>query len=363
MRLKALDVFRGITVASMILVNFPGSYTDTYRQLEHSRWHGCTFADTIFPSFLFIAGVTSHISNAARRRRGATDREIVSHILRRGITLIALGLFLSAFPFFPADLITHLRIPGVLQRIGVAYALGALICLKSSVPQQVGILAVILIGYWLAMDLYPLDVPDQTLAAHVDRYLLDGHLSRWTVTWDPLGVLSTLPAVATSMLGSVCGRWLDGRAGDPGRLRGLVAAGCVGMVAGLLWHQVFPINKNLWSSSYVLFTAGAAALCLSVCIWLVDVKRWERWGFPFLVFGINPIAAYVGSTMMSRLLYDSITVTDGGVAVFPHDLFTRRLFASWLAPRDASLAFATSFVLVWFAILLVLYRRGIVLKV
>lgn len=363
MRLKALDIFRGLTVASMILVNFPGSYTDTYRQLEHTRWHGCTFADLIFPFFLFIAGVTSHLSLSARRGRGATDREIALQILRRGATLIALGLFLSAFPFYPADLVIHLRIPGVLQRIGAAYALGALLCVRSGVRQQVGILAAILIGYWLAMRQYPLDVPDQTLAARVDRYLLEGHLSRWTVTWDPLGVLSTLPAVATSMLGSLCGRWLERRAGNPGRLRGLFVAGGAGMVAGLLWDRVFPINKNLWSSSYVLFTAGVAAISLSMCIWLVDVRRWERWGWPFVVFGVNPIAAFVGSTMMSRLLYDSIKVGDGGAGVFLYELLTRRLFAPWLDPRDASLAFALSFVLVWFAILLVLYRRGIIVKV
>lgn len=364
MRLKSLDVFRGLTVAAMIFVNCPGDLDAIYAPLAHSKWNGCTVADVVFPFFLFIVGVTSHISLAARHARGVPRHEIVAQILRRGAILFALGLFLSAFPFFPLDRLVHLRITGTLQRIGVCYVAGTLLCVDSTVRRQVGIIAVILIGHGLALHALPLDDPEQTLAARVDRFLLAGHLHAGTRTWDRVGAFATLPAVASVMLGALAGRWLRAGADDRRRTRGLVVAGCTGMAAGLGWGKVLPLNESLWSGSFVLFTAGAAAVLLAACMWAVDTKGWERPAWPLVIFGTNPIVAYVGSSMMVTLLYSSIQLRgEDGRAARLHEVLCSRFFGGWLAPRDASAAFALVIVGVWFVILLALHRRRIYLKV
>lgn len=361
MRLQSLDIFRGMTIAAMILVNFQDSFPAIYPPLEHSHWDGCTLADTIFPCFLFIIGVTLHISMSARRARGATDGEIALQIVRRGAIFVLLGLFLSAFPFFPAERVTELRIPGVLQRIGAAYVLAALLSLKTTARQQAGIIAAALIGYWLLLRLYPLDDPHQTLAARVDRYFLGAHIAR--KGWDAMGIVPTVPAAMTVMLGSLGGRWLTRTAGLRARVAGLFAAGAAAISLGLLWSQWFAWNRGVYSSSFALFTAGVAAVGLAACMWIVDVKRWKRWGAPFLIFGANPIAAYVGSTMMGHLLIYVNTTGDGGATTRLNELLYTRFFASWLSPLNASLAFALTAVALWLALLYPLHRRGIFLKV
>jgi predicted acyltransferase len=305
--------------------------------------------------------VTTHISITAHRERGETDRDIALQIVRRGVILIALGLLLSAFPFVPRERVAHLRIPGVLQRIGAAYALAALLSLKTTLRQQVAIIAVILVGYWLAMRLYPLDLPLETLAARVDRYFLKGHLAR--AGWDRMGILPTFPAAVTVMLGIVCGRSLGARAALEVRVRRLAAAGCLGSLAGLVWDRVFAINQALWTSSYVLFTAGVAALVFAACIWLVDVKRWDRWSAPFLVFGTNPIAAYMGATMMAHFLHHAVSVREAGVEITMYHFLYRRLFASFLPPQSACFAFALAAVSLSGILLYPLYRRRIFLKI
>src|SRR5690348_10494903 len=195
MRLKSLDVLRGLTIITMLFVNFQDDFDAAYAPFVHSTWHGCTLADTVFPCFLFIVGVTTHISLSARRARGATDRELALQILRRAVLLIALGLFLSVFPFVPLERLSYPRIPGVLQRIGLAYVLAALVGLRTTLRQQLAILGVILTGYWLVSRLYPLDLPADTLAARVDRLVMSGHLAHGD--WDRMGVLPTFPAAAT----------------------------------------------------------------------------------------------------------------------------------------------------------------------
>jgi predicted acyltransferase len=361
MRLKSLDVLRGLTIVTMLFVNFQDDFDATYAPFVHSTWHGCTLADAVFPCFLFIVGVTTHISLSARRERGATDRELVFQIVRRAVLLITLGLFLSAFPFVPATRVLYPRIPGVLQRIGLAYALAALLGLRTTLRQQISLIAAILVGYWLLSRLYPLAPPAETLAARVDRFFMGGHLAH--TDWDRMGILPTFPAAATVMLGMLCGRGLATPAALEVRIRGLAAAGGAGMVAGLLWGQVFPLNQGLWTSSYVLFTAGAAALSLSACIWLVDEKRWDGWSTPALVFGTNPIAAYLGATMMSHFLYHAISAREAGVEIDMFHFLYRRGFASWLAPERASLAFALAALSLWGILLYPLYRRRIFLKI
>jgi predicted acyltransferase len=366
-RLLALDVFRGATVAGMLLVNDPGSWSHIFPPLEHAAWNGWTPTDLVFPFFLFVVGITTQLSLAARRARGADDAALVRQILRRGGLIVGFGLLLSWFPFFtwgpavPAagrvvDRLYHIRIPGILQRIGVVYTLAALLTLRTSARTQVWIIAGILIGYWAITASFPMYPPPVTLAARIDRLLLDwgpygNHLWSGTVTWDPEGLLSTVPAIATALLGILAAKWLN-------NVRMLFALGLLGIVVGLAWNLVFPINKNLWTSSFVVFTAGVAAVVLAACTWVIDVRGIRWWTPPFVVFGVNPLVAFIGSEAMARLIYSVLTVHSVSLATAGYNLFT-----PWLPPRVASLAFAIGFVVFWLGVLTVLYRRKIILKV
>jgi predicted acyltransferase len=394
-RLLSLDVFRGMTIAGMLLVNNPGSWSAIYPPLQHAAWHGWTPTDLIFPFFLFIVGITTHLSIEARRARGDDDATLIRQIIRRGFVIFLAGLLLNGFPFFTwgavagnpdptfmervADRLYNWRIMGVLQRIGIAYTIGALLSFRASLEKQVAIIATLLLGYWFAMTLLPVppdgflgaDVlhnPPATLAAYFDRMLLDwgrfgNHLWVNAKTWDPEGPFSTIPAIGTAMIGIVCGRWIGSSRPLSERLAGMFAAGSIAMMAGLMWHWSFPINKSIWTSSYVLFTAGMAAVTLATCMWIIDEHRVTGWTKPFVVYGMNPIIAFVGSGIMARLIYSIFKVESGGERIALQAWIYQTFYVSWLAPKNASLLFAISFVLVWFAILWVLYRRRIFLKV
>lgn len=359
----------------MLLVNNPGTWSASYAPLQHAPWHGWTPTDLIFPFFLFIVGITTHLSIARRREQGAGDGLLVRQIFVRGGLIIFFGLLLNAFPFYPLERITNIRIPGVLQRIGVCYICAALITLRTTLRQQIAIVAALLLGYWVTMTLVPvpgqtgvgrelLDEPSASLAAWLDRTVFGTHLWRSSRTWDPEGLLSTIPAIGTTLLGVLGGYWL-GRTGRPigDRLAGLFAVGSLLMVLGLMWNWVFPINKNLWTSSYVLFTAGMGAAALGTCIWLIDVLALRRWTTPLVVFGVNPLLAFIGSGMMARLIYSVIQVPFRGEKVPVQRVIYETGFASWLAPRNASLLFAVTFVLFWVGLLWILYRRRVYLRV
>ena len=370
-RLLALDVLRGATVAGMLLVNDPGSWSAIYPPLKHAEWHGWTATDLVFPFFLFIVGVTTHLSR----------RQSVPLILRRGLIIIVLGLLLNWFPFFTWGAIPelpdaslwdrvvhrlqHLRFSGVLQRIGICYIIAGLLALRASLKTLVLITASLLLGYWVLMTLGgTLDQPSQTLAARVDRAVIgENHIWRQSRTWDPEGVLSTLPAIATTLLGVFAGRWIASARPLLERIAGLSSCGALGMMMGLMWHWVFPINKNLWTSSYVLFTAGMAALSLATCIWIIDLHGLRRWTRPFAVFGVNPILAFVGSGLMARLMYSLIKVPYEGTSIPLQAAIYRSLFEPFFSPKNASLLFAIAFVLFWYVILDLFYRRKWILKV
>jgi predicted acyltransferase len=375
-RLVALDVFRGLTIAGMLLVNNPGTWGAIYPPLRHAAWHGWTPTDLIFPFFLFIVGITTHLSLEARRARGDDEGMLVRQVLRRGGIIILLGLFLSGFPFIPSfgfDPST-MRIPGVLQRIGVAYVAAGLLALRTSARTQLIVVTALLLGYWAVMTLIPvpgtgavgtvaLATPDASLAAWLDRTVLGSHLWRVSKTWDPEGILSTLPAIGTALLGVFAGRWIAAPRPLMERLAALFAVGAIGMVTGLIWNWWFPINKNLWTSSYVLFTAGMASVTIATCIWLIDAKRISGWTKPFVVFGMNPILAFVGSGMMARLMGSIIKVERDGQRVSLQRAIYESTFASWLSPMNASLLFAVCFVVFWFLILGALYKKRVFLKV
>ena len=372
-RLLSLDVFRGLTVAGMLLVNNPGSWSAIYPPLEHAAWNGWTPTDLIFPFFLFIVGITTHLSLTARRERGDGDAALVRQIVRRGSLIILLGLLLAAFPYYPLERITGMRFPGVLQRIGVAYMCGGLLTLRTTLRQQVVILVALLFGYWFAMTLLPvpgrgmgallLDDPSASLAAYIDRAVFGGHLWRNSRTWDPEGLLSTVPAIGTVMLGVFAGRWIGQARPLEERLAAMFGTGVLLIVAGYMWDWSFPINKSLWTSSYVIFTGGMAAVVLAVCIWLIDVSGIRWWTKPFLWYGMNPMIAFVGSGMMARTIYSLVQLPhEGKIAPIQRVIFDR-WYASWLEPRDASLLFAVTFVVFWAGILGFLHRKRIFLKV
>lgn len=388
-RLISLDVFRGITIAGMLLVNNPGTWGAIYPPLEHAEWNGWTPTDLIFPFFLFIVGITTHISLGARRSRGDDEGAIVRQIVKRGAIIFLLGFLMAWFPFYQYGTVPgmddptfmerfvyrlhHVRIMGVLARIGVVYIASALITLRTTLKQQVVIVAVLLYGYWLAMTLIPLPTglpgyftlndPANTLAAFVDRAVLGDHIWGGSVTYDPEGIMSTIPAIGTAILGTFVGRWINTDRPLVERIAGLFAAGALAMVLGLIWNWSFPINKNLWTSSYVVFTAGMGCVALATCMWLIDHLNIRGWIKPFVIYGMNPIVAFVGSGVLARIIYTLWKVPYNGKMVPVQAVMYQSLFASWLPDRVASLGFALLTVLFWFGVLTILYRKKIFLKV
>jgi predicted acyltransferase len=262
----------------------------------------------------------------------------------------------------------------VLQRIGIAYVCAALLTYRTTLKQQVALVATLLFGYWFAMTLLPipghglgalqLDSRSDNLAAHLDRWLLGmDHLWSGSRTFDPEGPLSTIPAIGTAILGAFAGRWLGSGRPLSERIAGLFGAGFLATCAGLAWHWSFPINKSLWTSSYVLFTAGAGAMSLAACLWVIDDLGVKWWTTPFKVFGVNPLVAFVGSGLSARLIYSLIRFDVGGRTVSLQSWIYDGLFASWLPPRDASLLFALSFTGLWLLVLWVLFKRNIIVRV
>jgi predicted acyltransferase len=396
-RLRSLDVLRGFTIVGMLLVNDPGNASTAYDQLRHSVWHGWTFADLVFPFFLFIVGITTHLSLRSRAEHGERDHRLRLRILRRGAIIFGIGLLLNWFPFYQygaiagnpsPDFLDHvvgrlldLRFLGVLQRIGLAYVAAALLSLRAPTKRVVAIIVALLVGYWASMMLLPvpeqsaigarlLNEPSRTLAAWVDHVTLDwsewglgNHIWQNTAVYDPEGLLSTIPAIATTLLGVLAGRWLGSIRSLDERLRGLFIAGVSLTVGGLIWNLVFPINKNLWTSSFVVFTAGIALVLLTAIAWVVDVKRWTGWTQPFAVFGTNPITAYVGAELTAILFDSTIKLRLDGRLRSLHEVVYGRLLAPWMDARVASLSYSLLFVTFWYFLLLPLYRRGKILKI
>ena len=339
-RIESVDVFRGATIAGMLLVNNPGSWSAIYAPLRHAEWHGWTPTDLIFPFFLFIVGITTELS-----------KKEPLLILRRGALIVLCGLLLNAFPYFRLG---TLRWSGVLQRIGIVYIAAALIARYASRKVIVVVTVVILLGYWMVLTTGPLEPPDATVAAKIDRAVLaPHHIWKSAKTWDPEGPLSTIPAVATALCGILVTPWVRAR-----NVKMLLIAGVAELIVGRVWHEWFPINKSLWTSSYVVFTAGFACVVLAVCIWLIDIQGWRGWTKPFVIYGVNPLIAFVGSGAMARLM--GIIKIDG---VSLQQTIYRAVFKPYFPPELASLLYAIAFVLLWLGILWVLYRRKIILKI
>ena len=433
-RLVSLDVFRGITMAGMVLVNHLGSYQIAYGPLLHAKWNGLTPTDLVFPAFLFIVGVAMTFSFDRRLAAGASRLNLLAHVCKRTIVLFLLGLALSGLfldnhlqwrlvgPFvlmiaglsflfadepplvWPSDArarvrkllgaalavaailcfvldfetVRHstLRIPGVLQRIAVCFFVASLIVMFCGVRGRVMWTLVLLFGYWLIVryvhppaDFKPVGMaerPDALLHDWIDVHLFGSHLYReqpGLLGPDPEGVLSTVTSVATTLLGVLTGNWLHARREGKDTVIGMFVAANLLLLAGLWMNRVFPINKKIWTSSYVLVTTGVSLQVLAMCYWLVDVRKSRWWTGPFMIFGTNAIFAYVVAGLIGRILTVwQVHLPDGQTTSLFGWLYPR-LFASWAEPRAACLLYALVYTLVCLALMTPLYRRRIFVKV
>lgn len=369
-RLLSLDVFRGITIAGMILVNNPGSWGNIYPALKHAPWHGVTPTDLIFPFFLFIVGVAVTFSFSKRKERGDNQTKLMLQVFRRALILFVLGLIMHGFTTqvgFPFFRLEGIRIPGVLQRIAVVYLFASLIYLKFNIKVLTYIASGLLLIYWGLMTLVPVPgvgyanlEPTTNLAAWLDRTLLEGNLWRATKVWDPEGILSTIPAISTALFGILTGHWLRSKADDATKVVWMFVWGNIGILLGMIWDMWFPINKALWTSSYVVYSAGLALIFLAMCYWLIDIKNYKWWTKPFVVYGLNAITVFFLSGIVARLITE-IRVTENNIALKAYIYET--FFTSWLSPLNASLGFALVYVLIWLGLMWLLYARKIFIKV
>ncbi len=374
-RLVSLDFFRGLTIALMILVNNNGDWEAAYWPLQHSKWNGWTPTDLVFPFFLFIVGVSMVFSISSRLAHGDSSGKIMKHVLQRGAILFAIGVFvINSFP--NRYHLSTIRVEGVLQRIAVCYVIASILVLWGNNRVRIATIFSCLVGYWILMRYVPVpgfgvpthDVPlldpDRNLAAWLDRKLLMGHL--YEGTRDPEGVLSTIPAIAGTLCGVLTGEWLRTKRSPRVKAAWMLVFGVLGLAAGKFFHLWFPINKKLWTSSFVLFTTGFALLVLALCYWLLDIKKTRGWWtFPALVFGMNAIAAYVFSEVLSSLLASISIHTARFGEVSLGYLVYYGIFTSPESPPSAfaSLLYSLSFVLVCWLPMWLLYRKRIFLKI
>jgi predicted acyltransferase len=364
-RLLSLDIARGITIAFMIMVNNNG--TDAYAPFRHSAWNGWTPTDLVFPGFLFLVGTSIVLAFSKRFERGVAKLSIVGNIVRRAVILFALGLVVNGFPHFP---LATLRIYGVLQRIAICYLIAALFYVwRRDAWTKVVAIIVLLVGYFALMRYVPVpgagvpthDIPlldpNNNLVAWLDRKMLPGRL--YEGVRDPEGLISTLPAIATTLLGMLAGMWLRTERPRKQISAGLLGAGAICIALGELWNPFFPINKKLWTSSYTLFAAGSTLLLLGLLYWLVDVKQWRKgWTRPWIVFGTNAIFAY----MLSELLAATLSSVHIGNDSLEHWIYDHSF--SYIDPSGiGSLLYSICFAFVCWLVTYELWRRRIFLKI
>lgn len=351
-RIRALDVFRGAAVVAMILVNNPGSADATWSFLRHAPWAGWTFADTIFPAFLWIVGVGAALSIRRRQRAGATRGALLQHAVVRTLVLVAAGLLLEGFPTFT---LVDYQVTGVLQKIAITYLLATCIALVTDWRGRSVAIVVIVAVYLVFMTqaappgcIGHVWSPDCNAARTLDERLLAGH------TWiehfgnDPDGIVGTLVATATVLLGMIAGDWLLCAREAGAAVYGLFAGGIALVVGGLAASAWVPINKVLWTPSYLTFMAGLSMLAFAACLWVVDVRRVTRWGGFFEIFGKNALVAY----MLSRIGVDGLKLRVHGAGLY------RDVLERFAPPAVASFLFAAITVMVVFAFVYWMYRRS-----
>ncbi len=356
-RLVSLDAFRGATMALMVIVNSPGDGAHAYGPLNHSAWNGWTITDVVFPSFLWIVGVAMTLSLGKRVAEGAAKSQLYLQVLKRALVLYCLGLVLYGFPRY--DLST-LRLMGVLQRIAICYAIAAAIYLTSSLRGQIMWILGLLGSYWLIMMLVPvpgygagnLDV-EHNLAHYVDWIVLGAHNYASTKTWDPEGIISTLPAIATALFGIMAGHILRLRKDLAERTTWLFVAGNVLLALGLICNHWLPINKKLWTSSFSLFMAGLDFVIFAICLWLIDGRGYQRFVKPAVIMGMNAIVVYMASELVEEILH----------TLHWRGWIYQTLFAPLASPYNASLIYAVAYMLAMYLIAYVMYRKRWFVKV
>jgi predicted acyltransferase len=359
-RLISLDAFRGATMALMVLVNTPGDGEHVYGPLRHAEWNGWTPTDVVFPSFMWIVGVALTLSLSRRIAAGASRAQLLAQALRRALILYALGLLVYAFPDFN---LSRQRLLGVLQRIAICYLIAVAIYLYTRVRGQIIWIVSLLAGYWLLMALVPvpgygsgrLDV-EGNLAHYIDRSVLGAHNYASTKTWDPEGIVSTLPAIATVLFGIMAGQILRLERTLAKRTAWLLAVGGVLIAAGLICDIWLPINKKLWTSSFALFMAGLDFVIFAIMVWWADVRGHVRFMKPLVIMGMNAITVYLASELLETLL-NAVHFSSGGHTITVRDWLFDTLFAPLASPIDASLLYAIAYTLLMYGIAYVMYRR------
>jgi len=367
-RLLSLDVLRGATIAAMILVNDPGDWAHIYPPLEHSKWNGCTPTDLIFPFFLFMVGVSIVYAMETKKQDIANHPRMILRAFRRMVTLIVISWLIQLF-YHPS--IAHLRIPGVLQRIAVVYFIVTVLYIKTSTKAMDWIFAIALIGYWLAMTLIPVPGvgyanlnPETNLGAWIDRSVWGvDHLWRESHTWDPEGLLGTIPALGTGLFGIRVATWLKRKDRDDSvKVSWMFVYGVSAVVLALICDLFFPINKSLWTSSFVLYTGGLATIALALCFWLIDVQGREKGTWIFVVFGMNAISAYILADIVPGLI-DFWKVNFNGHELKGTQYLYQAFIAPHFAPINASLVRAILFVILIWLLMYVFYKKKIIIKV
>lgn len=362
-RLVSLDVFRGITIASMILVN--NTTGRTHPQLTHIQWHGWHLTDLIFPFFLFIVGVAIVYSLAKQSEIGVSRKDIYTKILTRAGLLIALGLLIN----LPGHDLSDIRIPGVLQRIAICYVIVAVLVLNTSMKWQAYASIGILVLYWLVIVLVP--VPgygagvldhEGNLPGYIDGIVLKGHT--WEKSgFDPQGILSTIPSISNVLFGALTGHWLMSKRIESEKVVGLFVLGNLALVASFVLEIWIPFNKKLGTPSFTIFIAGMALLFLGMCYWFIDVKGYKKWTTFFLVFGKNAIAVYFLSTILANILVTVRIAQQDGTSLSLPRFLSHTLLAPWAGTIGANLLYAMLYVLLWFGPMYILYKKKIFIKV
>src|SRR5512140_164705 len=356
-------MFRGLTVVGMVFVNNPGDWGHLYWPFDHAEWNGWTPTDLIFPWFLFIVGVAGVFSLEKRMAQGADRRDLARHAFQRGMTIVVVGWLMAFYPFVPfLERLSRLRIPGVLPRIGVAFTLGTCIVLAVWARRVAGVaiaVAVLLaLHTWILLGTGFDLTPQGNVQRAVDLAVLKGHLWKNAQGWDPEGIVSTLTAIATMLTGTLTGFFLRGPATVKEKVARLFAAGAAATAAGLLLSRVLPINKNLWTGSYVVFTSGAALLGLAACLAVVDVLGWKKPFACFFTFGTNPLLVFVLSGLLAKT-FGLVKFGDAAGRTITLHTWLYRGGLSWIAdPTLRSHAFALVTIAFWWAVLRVFEKRG-----
>ncbi len=369
-RLISLDVFRGITIAGMILVNNPGSWDHVYPPLRHAPWHGWTPTDFIFPFFLFIVGVAMSLSITKRIERGDSHWQLLAKVVRRTLIIFVIGFLLNLIPEFNFK---EVRIPGVLQRIAICYFFAAIIMLYANKKFQIFWTIFLLAIYWAAMKLVPVPQygagilePMGNLCWYLDSQIFAGHTWKFApaLGFDPEGLFSTLPAIASTMFGIFTGDWIRSQRDHYEKVSGLFVAGVLGLLLGELLKGWLPINKNLWTSNYAIFMAGMALIFLAMCYWLIDIKGYQAWAKPFVIFGSNAILVYSLSSLIAKLTVTTHLTATNGEKIALKTYMYQHWFVAWAGNTElTSLLYPLTYNLIWLGLMYILYRKNIFIKI